>query len=331
MNPISEPVCGANPWHDVFYVAGPEHAGVRVDIFLRLKLKGRSRGQIQSWMAEGRILLGGRCAVKPAHRLRAGDALTLRVLRRTDPPAAFGEIPVIYEDECLLAVNKPGCLLTHPTDKTRQNSATEIVARQMGGRRPFLIHRLDRETSGVLLFAKTSDAARELASQFSERAARKRYVAAVKGRVLWQKKTVDAPLSHMGGEIRVRQDVCENGVPASTSFERLAALDGMSLILAEPKTGRLHQIRAHLSWIGHPVLGDKLYQDGGRAYLKMTKGGITADDLLRLGAPRQMLHAWTLSLIHPLTRRPLLIAAPLPPDFILALGDMAKDPGAISS
>ncbi|MDE2313403.1 MAG: RluA family pseudouridine synthase, partial [Elusimicrobia bacterium] len=230
----------------------------------------------------------------------------------------FESLPIIYEDESMLAVNKPGRLLSHPTDKIRRDSVTEILSRHLGGVRPHLAHRLDRETSGLLILAKTKTAARSLTEQFAARGAQKRYLALVRGRVSWRAKEADAPLARSSGEIWVRQEVSSEGAPALTRFRRLSVGGGASLVAAEPKTGRMHQIRAHLSWLGHSLLGDKLYQDGGSAYLKMTRGQIAPEDLAALGAERQMLHAWTLSLRHPKDGRLLKLRAPLPGDFISA-------------
>ncbi len=302
-------------WVEVSYRAEAEHAGRRADVFLCGRMKRRSRAQIQGWMAAGRVTRAGR-ALKPSDRVRARDEIRVRFERREDPPARFESLPIVYEDEQLLAVNKPGRLLSHPTDKIRRNSVTEILSRHLGGARPHLVHRLDRETSGLLILAKTKAAARSLTDQFATRGAQKRYLALVRGRVLWRATEADAPLARSGGEIWVRQEVSPDGAPTLTRFKRLAVGGGASLVAAEPKTGRLHQIRAHLSWLGHPVLGDKLYQDGGSAYLKMTRGQIAPEDLAALGAERQMLHAWTLSLRHPRDGRLLNLRAPLPEDFL---------------
>jgi len=304
-------------WVDVCYRAGAEHAGWRVDIFLRSKMKRRSREEIQAWMARGQVMRGGR-ALKPADRLRAQDEVLVRFARREDPPARYESLPVVYEDECLLAVNKPGRLLSHPTDKVRRDSVTEILAAHFNGARPHLVHRLDRETSGLLVLSKTKEAAKSLTDQFVSRGVKKCYLALVRGRVPWREKLVEAPLSRAGGDIWVRQMVSADGVAAATRFRRLAMGEADSLVSAEPKTGRLHQIRAHLSWLGYPVLGDKLYQDGGSAYLKMTRGQIADEDLESLGAARQMLHSWTLELRHPANGKILRLCAPLPEDFALA-------------
>ena len=309
-------------WIDVLYRTEKKHSGLRLDAFLHLRIKGHSRSEIQKWIDSGQVSLQNRPA-KSASRLKPGESIFVRFARRIDPPATFESLPVIFEDDYFIAINKPGRLLSHPTDKVRQNSATEILHRQLGGIPLYLSHRLDRETSGVLVLAKTQTAARNLTEQFTRRTIRKEYLAIVTGCVSWQQKTVDAPLAYARGEIKVRQTVNPAGAAAITEFTRLGTLPDRSLILARPRTGRLHQIRAHLAWLGHPLLGDKLYMGAGEAYLKAVRGEISGPDLEALGASRQMLHAWRIALRHPASGSPMVFTAPLPTDFLQSLGSLA--------
>lgn len=289
------------------------HDGWRVDRYLAVRLHKYSRAQVQKLIDEGKVWLRGR-AVKASASVRDGDLVLIRYPKRDDPPASVDALAVLYEDEHLLAVDKPAGVLSHPTDKILRNAATSIVKLQFPAQKLHLLHRLDRETSGVLLFAKSSEIARLLGDAFFERRVEKEYVAAVAGRVTWKTKTVDSPLGDEGGEIKVRQKAGE-GRHAVTDFVRLAAGDQASLVRCLPKTGRLHQIRVHLALLGHPILGDKLYKGDGAAYLKAVRGEIAAEDLAELGAARQMLHAAKLSLPHPMHGKPLVIEAPLPADF----------------
>ena len=270
-------------------------------------------------IAEGRVLWRGNPA-KASQRVINGEKIIIRYPAREDPPARHASLPIIYEDEMLLAVNKPGDILSHPTDKLLNNSATAILGLQFPGRRLHLAHRLDRETSGVLLFAKNLETARKLGEQFFNREIGKEYQAIVIGRVHFLSKTVDRPLGYEEDHvIRVRQKVMEpgQGLPAKTGFKRLAAAEKASLLRAVPKTGRLHQIRVHLAWLGHPVVGDKLYVGDGESYLKAWRGEeISAD---ALGALRQMLHARKMEIIHPGTGKKLRLEAPLPEDFVECL------------
>jgi 23S rRNA pseudouridine1911/1915/1917 synthase len=302
-------------WVEVSLEAAPEHAGLRVDSFLAARLRRCSRAEARRLIEEGRVSVRGRRA-KPASRVISGQPVVVKFPSRIDPPAACAALEVLFEDDVLLVVNKPAGVLTQPTDKIKRNSVTAILAAQFPAVRLYTVHRLDRETSGALLLAKTRSAARALSVAFQARSIRKEYVAIVVGRVAFDWKLADAPLGREGGEICVRQSARPGGLEAVTEFERLAASDDRSLVRACPKTGRLHQIRAHLAWLGHPVLGDKIYQGDGSAYLKAAEGALTAADVEALGAPRQMLHAARLSFAHPMTGEELSIQAPAPRDFV---------------
>jgi 23S rRNA pseudouridine1911/1915/1917 synthase len=269
----------------------------------------------------GRVTLRGRAA-KAAARVSSGDRIVVRYPRREEPPPRHSSLAVLYEDDSLVAVSKPGDLLSHPTDKIHRGAATSILREQFGARL-HLVHRLDRETSGVLLLAKDPVAARALTDAFTRREISKKYLALVRGRVAFASRVVDRPIGREGGEIKVRQAIDEKGQSAVTAFRRLAVGRGASLVGASPRTGRLHQIRVHLAALGHPVVGDKLYTGEGEIFMKAVLRTLSPDDVASLGAPRQMLHAWKIRLSHPATGRPLLITAPPPEDFVscaLALG-----------
>jgi 23S rRNA pseudouridine1911/1915/1917 synthase len=295
-----------------FEVQKPHH-GLRLDSYLASRLHRYSRSAVQRLIEEGRVFLRGRAA-KPAARVASGETVLIRYPRHEERPCLHDGLPVLFEDQFLLAVDKPAPLLCHPTDKIQNNTVTAILKRQFPGLRPRLAHRLDRETSGVLLLAKDPGTARRLAAHFIARLVKKEYLALAAGEVPWRRKTVDAPLGKEGLEIKVRQAVGA-GAEALTEFERLASGGGLSLIRARPRTGRLHQIRVHLAHLGHPVLGDKLYTGKGELYMKAVRKTLDEADLARLGAPRQMLHAHRLRLPHPATGRELCVAAPLPGDF----------------
>ncbi len=297
-----------------FEVQAP-HEGWRVDRYLAQRLHGYSRAAVQRLIADGKVSIRGRAA-KASTTVKDGDVVVIRYLRTPEPPPGVERLDVLYEDEQLLAVDKPAGVLSHPTDKIVRNAATSILKLQLPGRKLHLAHRLDRETSGVLLFSRSPEAARALGEAFLERRVEKEYLAAVAGRVTWETKTVDAPLGREGGEIRVRQKAGE-GRRAVTEFTRVDAGEEASLVRCVPKTGRLHQIRVHLALLGHPILGDKLYKGDGAAYMKAVRRELAEEDLVALGARRQMLHAAKLTLAHPITGRMLVIESPLPADFVL--------------
>lgn len=298
-------------WVEVPFEVQKSHGGLRVDQHLARRLERYSRAEIQRLIAAGRVSIAQR-PVKAARRVASGERVVIRYPKRQEPPCAHESLPVLFEDDILLAVNKPGDLLTHPTDKIVDNAATSILKRQFPGRTLRLLHRLDRETSGVLLLAKDAATARRLSGLFLTREVRKEYWALVRGAVGWKSTVVDAPIGREGLEIKVRQKV-GTGQKAVTEFECLAAGAETSLILAKPRTGRLHQIRAHLAHIGHPILGDKLYTGEGEIYMKAVRGEIRPEDLAGLGSDRQLLHARTVTLAG------RTIVAPPPEDFSAAL------------
>jgi 23S rRNA pseudouridine1911/1915/1917 synthase len=222
----------------------------------------------------------------------------------TDPAGHEATVEVLYEDEALLAVNKPARMVTHPAYRHLDGTLWDaVLARQtqLSLGRPWLLHRLDCETSGVVLFAKTVEARRALVRQFERHTMRKRYLALVAGRLPEHAGTIDAPLARDPTDRR-RTIVTPEGQASRTRYWTLATGDGVTLALAEPVTGRTRQIRAHLAWVGAPLLGDALYYP--------------EDHQSAVAAPRAMLHAWRLAFQHPLTDAWLTISAPLPLDFV---------------
>lgn len=300
-------------WVEVPFEVSGDFSGARIDAYLARRLHRYSRAEVQRLIKDGRVSLRER-PVKAADRVGAGDRIVVRYPRRKEAPPRYDRLAVLHEDEWLVAVAKPGDLLSHPTDKILRGAATSILREQFG-RKLHLGHRLDRETSGVLLLSKDAATARALVERFTNRRIAKEYLALARGRAAFERTLVELPLAREGGEIKVRQAVSREGQPAATELRRLALGRDSSLILAAPRTGRLHQIRVHLASLGHPVLGDKLYTGTGAAYMKAVRRELTGADLLELGAERQMLHAWTLRLEHPATGRTLTLKAPPPADF----------------
>ncbi|HEX3271753.1 MAG TPA: RluA family pseudouridine synthase [Ktedonobacterales bacterium] len=213
-------------------------------------------------------------------------------------------IDILYEDEALLAVNKPAGIVTHPAYRHPDGTLWDaVLARQsqMGQGRPWLLHRLDRETSGVVLFAKTAEARRALVRQFERHTIQKRYLALLAGSLPDREGVIDAPLARDLLDRR-RTIVASEGQPSCTRYWAPASENGVTLALAEPVTGRTRQIRAHFASVGAPLLGDTLY------YPERHWGAQVA--------PRAMLHAWRLGFQYPGTGAQLTIAAPVPFDFV---------------
>jgi 23S rRNA pseudouridine1911/1915/1917 synthase len=223
-------------------------------------------------------------------------------------------VRVLFEDADLLAVDKPPALVIHPAYRHPDGTLFDaIVARQAdrGEARPCLLHRLDRDTSGVVLFAKSAAARRGLVRQFERHQVRKWYLALVHGHPASSAGEVAEPLCRDPLDRR-RVVVSPEGQAALTRYRVLAADGARALVLAAPRTGRLHQIRAHLAWLGHPIVGDTTY-----APASPSAGEPDHADDHDAGpspVPRQMLHAWGLWARHPVTGADLRIWAPLPPD-----------------
>jgi 23S rRNA pseudouridine1911/1915/1917 synthase len=305
-----------------FQVQKPQD-GLRVDQYLAQRLQKHSRSAIQKLIGEGQVFVRGRAA-KASARVSAGETVLVRYPKTAEPACAHQSLLVLYEDADLLALDKPGGVLSHPTDKIIDNAATTIVKKQFPALPLFLTHRLDRETSGILLFAKNRAAARKMSALFAAHGVAKTYLAIVRGRVAWREKRVDAPLGREGLAIHVRQAV-GTGQAAVTDFQRLGAGDLKSFVRARPKTGRLHQIRAHLAYLGHPILGDKLYTGDGELYLKTVRRELTEEDLAGLGARRQMLHAAEVEFKHPMSGKSVRVEACLPEDFKDLLEGLERD------
>lgn len=227
-------------------------------------------------------------------------------------------VHVLYEDTELLAVAKPAGIITHPAYKHPDGTLCDAVfARQAvrGEARPWLLHRLDRETSGVLLFAKTERARRALVRQFERRTVRKRYLALLAGVPDPMEGVISAPLARDPADRR-RVIVDPAGQAATTRYQVLVFAGGYALALAEPQTGRTHQIRAHLTSLGAPLVGDTLYLPTGSAAVSLGE--------------RAMLHAWQLGIRYPSTGAPFILTAPPPPDFLAAAARLGVGGGLAS-
>lgn len=283
-------------------------AGQRLDNFLIARLKGVPKSHIYRIVRSGEVRVnGGRASV--SQRLGEGDQVRIPPIRLAEPgnPAApVGlELPVLFEDDQLLIVDKPAGLAVH----AGSGIASGLVERLRVGRSDCrfleLAHRLDRETSGVLVLAKRRPALVAMHAALRERQADKRYVCAVAGRFRDELRRVKLALRRLpetGGERRVVVDERE-GQAAETVIRRLARTEEFSLLEAQLVTGRTHQIRVHLAHLGHPILGDDRYGDFALNRALRTRG-----------LKRMFLHAASMAFPHPVTGESLTIRSPLPPD-----------------
>jgi 23S rRNA pseudouridine1911/1915/1917 synthase len=302
-------------------VVAQAQRGVRLDVLLAERFPSYSRVLLRKIIAAGGVTIDGR-SVKVAYRVRPGETIRIVLPELPRSGSAPEDIPleVLYEDEHIAAINKPPGMVVHPARGHWSGTLTsalvfhfENLSTAGGATRPGIVHRLDRDTSGVIVVAKSDQAHFQLARQFQERETEKEYRAIVAHAPEYDRDWIDAPIgphpTHRE-KMALRGDH-ESSREAQTFYEVLERFAGFTYLRALPKTGRTHQIRVHLASIGCPVLCDRLY--GGRA--RITRGEISRDaaDETELLA-RQALHAWRIKFVHPITSEPLEIIAPLPAD-----------------
>lgn len=292
---------------------GPEHAGTRLDIYLASQFEGWSRARLQRLIENEDVLVNGKVA-KPSYKLREHDEIEVELIA---PPAdVFApeniSIDIVYEDETLAVVNKPAGLVVHPASGTPSGTLANALAYHFqqlpdsGGVRPGIVHRLDRDTSGLLVVAKTEAALENLSDQFRDRTVFKSYAALVHGRVAASSGKIDQPLARDRSN-RTRMAVVRGGRNALTLYRVRRAFERFTLLDVELKTGRTHQIRVHLAWLKHPVVGDETY-GGGR-------DNTIQDPQLRArirNLKRHFLHAQKLGFKHPATQEFVKFESPLP-------------------
>ena len=277
--------------------------GLRLDLFLAQRLPELSRSYVKKLIDDGRVTVNGGHA-KPALKLTPDDGITVEVPDPEPIDVVAEAIPlsIVYEDSDLVVVDKTAGMSVHPGPGHPRSTLVNALLGHCpdlagigGALRPGIVHRLDKDTSGLIIVAKTDRAHRDLTLQFKERAVEKTYVALARGRVSPAKGRIDSPLAR-DPRNRKRIAVVPGGRDSVTDYVVVERLGEHSLIEVRPKTGRTHQIRAHFHSIGHPLLGDALY--GGRWPL----------------LNRQFLHAARLRFRHPRTSDVVDLSAPLPPD-----------------
>ena len=293
---------------------GPEHAGVRLDIFLASQIEGWSRARLQRLIENEDVLVNGRVA-KPSYKLSEQDEIEVEL--STPPTDRFEPenipIDIVYEDETLVVVNKPAGLVVHPAAGAPSGTLANALAYHFQqlpdggtGVRPGIVHRLDRDTSGLLVVAKTEAALENLSDQFRDRTVFKSYVALVHGRVISNSGRIDQPLARDPSN-RTRMAVVRGGRNALTLYRVRRSFQRFTLLDVELKTGRTHQIRVHLAWLKHPVVGDETY-GGGRD--NTIQDARLRARIRNLG--RHFLHAEKLGFTHPATQEFVKFESPLP-------------------
>ena len=294
-------------------IIGDRHVGKRLDAYLAARFPDWSRSALSGHIREGRVQSSLR-KLKPSTSLLEGEELRVFI-----PGIAATEAPpplpaVLYEDERLLVFDKPAGMLVHPAGDTFVWALVGLARAARPGARIDLVHRLDRETSGVVVLTKELEANRILKRALLEGQVRKEYLAVVRGQPDWEELDIDAPLGPSPhSEVKLRQAVVPGASPARTIVRVRQRMAAHTLVSCRILTGRTHQIRAHLEHVGFPLLGDKLYGQPDSTFLRRLEQGDDAGVRAATGFPRHALHAWKWAAIHPDGSR-LFVEAPMPAD-----------------
>jgi len=252
---------------------------------------------------------------RPSNAVRAGETVLL-VRKSFKEPDAPRDFAVIFADDEVYVVDKPAGLPVHPSASYHRNTLTWLLRERFGDDAPKLAHRLDRETSGVLICGRTLDAERKLKKAFEGRRVEKSYLAIVRGVIQEDSGTIDMSL-RPSAKFHLLMEPAAQGLPARTGFSVVERAPGHTLVALTPHTGRQHQLRVHLAELGHPIVGDKLYgPEGLQAFFDYIEGGLTKALLQRLGHSRHALHAHRLVIEHPQTGEHLKLESPLPVDLL---------------
>ena len=280
--------------------------GVRIDKFLTDKLKAPSRAYVQNIIDKDLVTVNDK-VIKSNYKLRCGDEIRVTIPEAEKLEVIPQEIPldILYEDKDIIVINKPQGMVVHPAagnkDKTLVNALLhhcEDLSGINGIIRPGIVHRIDKNTSGVLVVAKNDNAHNKLAAQLKEHTMNREYIALVEGRINNEGGTIDAPLGR-NPQDGLKYAVVKDGKHAVTHYSVLQVFDRFTLVACKLETGRTHQIRVHMAYIGHPIVGDPLY--GYRKQSFKLEG--------------QLLHARTLGFVHPSTGEYMEYVAPNPEHF----------------
>jgi 23S rRNA pseudouridine1911/1915/1917 synthase len=290
------------------YFIDSNHNALRLDIFLAKSQDEFSRSRLKKLIELGHVFINDSPA-QAKQKLKTGDKIILNI----SEPSVSGIMPesiplnIIYEDEQMLAINKTAGMVVHPAPGHAKGTLVNALLNHcsdlsgIGGvARPGIVHRLDKDTSGIVLVAKTEAAHRALSSQFKDRTIKKTYLALVRGAVKAPSGIINTSIGRHKTNRKKMTASSNQGRQAETCYQVLETFSHFSYLKLFPKTGRTHQIRVHLASIHHPVLGDKLY------------GGILTGPYLRIS--RQALHAFRIEITHPTSQKSLALEAPIPKD-----------------
>ena len=307
----------------VVLVVPPASAGMRLDRLVATLPEVGTRSRAKQLVDQGLVRVDGEVR-KTAHQVRAGTKVEVDVPSPEPSRVEPEDLPlrILYEDEHLLAIDKPPGLVVHPAPGARRGTLVNALVHHLGTlagvgdpERPGIVHRLDRDTSGVLLVARTAAALEGLARQFRARAVDKRYLAIVRGSLKPATGTIDRPIGRHPRERQRMSIRSQRGRAAVTHWTVLERFRDATLVRLRPETGRTHQLRVHLAALGHPILGDRVY------------GARRAASSRDPASPRQALHAEEIGFAHPTSGERVVVRAALPADFETILAALRQGCG----
>ena len=313
---------------DVTHTVTEKESGLRIDKLASQVFTDFSRGQLQGWIADGSLLCNGKVE-RPKYRVKTADVLHLSTTLQQhseDQPENIA-IEVVYEDEVVLVINKPVGMVVHPgagnQTGTLVNALLYHYPQQHHLPRAGLVHRIDKDTSGLLLIGKTKPAQMALMEQLKDKSVYRHYQCVVAGdqASLRRHQRIDAPIGRHRNQ-RTKMTVMTAGREAVTHLLKITPLnENYCLLDVGLETGRTHQIRVHLSHIGHPIVGDRVY--GGRRQLRT---GLSEEQRQTIGNfPRQALHAYALGFVHPITDEDIEVTVPIPEDMQQLIAVLSDD------
>ena len=292
---------------EYLFEVSSEEEGQRLDIFIKKKFSELSRSRIQTLIEEGYILVNFKPS-KASYKVKKGEKIKIIIPPEKELEIKPKEVPfeILYEDEDIAVINKPSGVVVHPAPGHYEDTLVHGLLSRLknlsgiGGKiRPGIVHRLDKDTSGIMLIAKNDFAHKRLVEAFKERLIKKTYMVLVYGKLGSKKGKIETFIGRHP-VARKKMAVLKEGKLAITLYEVLEIFNKASLVFVKPVTGRTHQIRVHFSYIGHPVLGDPIY------------GGLKHDIPK---PPRLMLHAYEICFYHPKTSEKMKFVAPIPEEF----------------
>ena len=298
------------------YKIGEENVNCRIDKVIPILNKNITRAMAQKLLDEENILVNGN-KIKSSYKVKLNDEIYMQIPEPKETEIIAEDIPldVLYEDEDIIAINKPKGMVVHPANGNYTGTLVNALLYRckdslsgIGGQiRPGIVHRLDKDTSGVIIVAKNDKAHLNLSEQIKNHKVKKTYIALVRGNIPNDEATIDMPIGRSKKD-RKKMDIDKNGKNAITHFKVLERFDGYTLLKVNIETGRTHQIRVHLMTIGYPIVGDTVYSNGKNPF-KVTG---------------QMLHAKSIEFKHPITGENMKIEAPLPKYFEDVIKELKK-------